>query len=123
MPPRHLDYTQYIQSKFFMTGINTFLDIQMIDIAPNPSRTSESGDDWYSEGMLVSWEFDFCDLGSSHTLGRDPLLVRLDSDSNKIWVGTTLCMDDSQAEEAVFGGHFTNYIKELYFAEGIAAMG
>lgn len=107
MTDEHMTYTHYIQSKYFRTGVNTHLHIEMKDPAP-------------SYGLMMKWIFTFKDLGSTHILTHPSVLVQINPSTWEIMVNGSPHADIWQAEAALFGGHYADYVRLLYEFEGIA---
>ncbi len=102
----HHEYTEYIQKKFFKTGLYTHFHIDMVE--------PES-----SDGLLVKWTFTFQDLGSTHILTRDPAYVKFDPSTGEIIVDNIPFQGLENAEDAIFQGHYSNYMQDMYRFEGI----
>lgn len=98
-------YVNYIQAKFFRTGVCTHLHI-----ATPPLETAD--------GVSVTWKFSFQDLGSSHIISSHASVVILEP-SGKICVNGVVCPTLDAMEAAIFGGHYESYVLDLYEFEGI----
>lgn len=109
MDTEHAEYVNYLQDRFFRTGIYTHLFVQMLD-GEEPTGAST---------LHVKWIFSFQDLGSTHVLTRDPAVICVDPDTGNILVDNVPHADIASAEQAIFGGHYSNYMRELYEFEGI----
>lgn len=99
------NYINYIQAKFFRTGVCTHLHI-----ATPPLETTE--------GVLVRWKFSFQDLGSYHTISSEASVVILEPIGH-VCVNGVVCVTLDAMEAAIFGGHYESYVRDLYEFEGI----
>lgn len=100
-----IEYTQYVQAKFFRTGLYTHLYL----------TTVPDGD-----GLKAKWIFTFQDLGSSHTLSREVSLTLSDA-SGEICIDGVGYPTLAQAEDALFSGYYAAYVRDLYQLEGVSA--
>lgn len=100
-------YVNYIQAKFFRTGVCTHLHI-----ATPPLETTE--------GVSVRWKFSFQDLGSCHIISSHASVVILES-SGELCVNGVVCPTLHAMEDAIFGGHYESYVRDLYEFEGISS--
>lgn len=109
MDTEHKEYVEYIQEKYFRTGLYTHLFVDMQD-----------GDGALGNGVLyVKWIFTFQDLGSTHVLSREPAVVSIDPRTCDVLVDGIPHPDIEHAERAIFAGHYGQYVRELYEFEGI----
>lgn len=104
-PTVHQAYTDYVQEKFFKTGVYTHLFVDMTECT-------------HQNRLVVKWTYTFQDLGMTHIISRTNL-VDLDNATNHICVDGVLCSDLEEAEKAIFQGHYAEYLRDLYESEGI----
>jgi hypothetical protein len=102
----HCAYTEYVQEKFFKTGVYTHLFIDM----------KEASD---LENLQMKWTFTFQDLGSTHIISRSNIILCVDPSSGHICVDGVSYPDLEHAEKAIFQGQYADYVRDLYEFEGI----
>lgn len=82
-----------IQTRFFRTGPKTFLWLDYGTLSPD----------------LLQWSFTFMDLGMCHTLSGHARVQQ-----PGFLVNGRVFASESDALEAVFGGHYQKFVDGLY---------
>ena len=99
-------YVDYIQARFFRTGMNTHLYLT--------TSPEETGD-----GVVVKWTFSFKDLGSSHVISSEAV-VTVHEPTNQLCVNGVTCLGMHALEAVIFSGHYDAYMSDLCEFEGIS---
>lgn len=73
--------------------------------------------DYKPEGDYLSWCFNFMDLGMCHSISSKAIVKAL-PDGTFLVDGLSFSNEDS-ALDAVFGGHYSHFIWELYRDLGV----
>lgn len=60
---------------------------------------------------LLSWSFTFMDLGMCHTISYNTTIAQ---ENGSYRVGRESWPNEDMALEAVFGGHYNNFLNEFY---------
>lgn len=105
---QHLAYVAYVKEKYFRTGINTRLHIQMMEYQHLPDT------------LTVQWSFTYLDLGCTHYITRPAAVVTVNPETHALYIDGVLHERGvEQAEDTIFGGYYVNYVRDLYEQEGI----